>query len=222
MSDSIKPFCLTVLNGNSSNCGLKESWYDKLSPILRSEIPRLSVNPSGVFYHCHNLTPLYDERGSPLHKLALFGKNDPLHAQLVKEIYMLRPKININARDNVGNTALHLASYAGNYYVLLELLKMGAKIDTRDIAGNTPIFECCARDLPVDEDGNYFRFPKRHLVEKRNNILKLLRQPPRTYVKKAEKNLLSLVLNKLCEETNKEFALGDKKDIDEILNSIGY
>ena len=121
----------------------------------------------------------------------------------------------------MGNTALHLASYAGNYYVLLELLKMGAKIDTRDIAGNTPIFECCARDLPVDEDGNYFRFPKRHLMEKRNNILELLRQPPRTYVKKAEKNLLSLVLNKLCEETNKEFALGDKKDIDEILNSIG-
>jgi len=224
MSDSIKPFCLTVLNGNSSNCGLKESWYDKLSPILRTEIPRLSVNPSGVFYHCHNLSPLCDEnsRGSPLHKLALFGKNDPLHAQLVKEIYMLRPEIKINSRDSAGNTALHLASYAGNNNVLLELLKMGAKIDTQDNRGATPIFECCARDLPVDEGGNYLCFPKRHLVEKRNNMLALMRNPPRTYAKRAEKNLLSLVLNKLCEEPNKQFSLGDKKDIDELLNSIGY
>ena len=106
--------------------------------------------------------------------------------------------------------------------MLLELLKMGAKIDTQDNTGTTPIFECCARDLPVDEDGNYLWFPKRHLVKKRNNMLELLRRPPRTYVKIAEKNLLSFVLNKLCEDENKEFALGDKKDIDELLNSIGY
>lgn len=216
------PRC-NVLDSRESIITAK-SWYYKLSPILRCEIPRLSVNSNGVFYHCHNLSPLCNEnsRGSPLHKLALFGKNDPLHAQLVKEIYMLRPEIKINSRDRVGNTALHLASYAGNYYVLLELLKMGAKIDTQDNTGTTPIFECCARDLPIDGDSNYLCFPKRHLVQKREIMLNLLRRPPRTYAKRAEKNLLYLVLNKLCEEPEKQFALGDQKDIDELLKSIGY
>ena len=234
MSDPIKPFCpepkvrllrqLTVLNGDSKNCGLKESWYFQLSRRLRKNISKLNVYPNGVFYHCHNLSFLCDEnsRGSPLHKLALFGLNDSLHADLMREIYLLRPKIQINAQDRAGNTALQLASYAGNEYVLIELLKMGAKVDTQDNTGITPILECCARDLPIDEDGHYVWRPKRHLVEKRGRMLDLLRNPPRTYLKRAEKNLLSLLLNKLCEEPNKKIALGDKKDIDEMLNDIGY
>ena len=45
----------------------------------------------------------------------------------------------LNARDNVGDTALHLAASAGHEDVVEALISCQAEVDTRNLAGRTPL-----------------------------------------------------------------------------------
>lgn len=57
---------------------------------------------------------------------------------MVKEL--LERKANVNAATKKGNTALHIASLAGQQDVVELLVKFGADVDCRSQNGFTPLY----------------------------------------------------------------------------------
>ena len=57
--------------------------------------------------------------------------------------YIENPKININFKDNEGNTALQYACLLGNLELVDALVKRGADINSRGRVNNTPLHNTC-------------------------------------------------------------------------------
>lgn len=53
--------------------------------------------------------------------------------------YLIKRKANVNARDNIGFTALHAAVQVGNVEIIKLLLENGADVNARNAYGNNPI-----------------------------------------------------------------------------------
>ena len=70
---------------------------------------------------------------SPLSKAALQGNLDELKTLLAKE------EANINAKDALGRTPLHMAAFYGQLQATELLISSGAKINARDNVGMTPL-----------------------------------------------------------------------------------
>ncbi|CAE8583746.1 unnamed protein product, partial [Polarella glacialis] len=56
----------------------------------------------------------------------------------IVQAFRLTPKVNIDAMDDHGNTALHYAAYHGHLSVVMELLKGNPNKDIQNIYGHTP------------------------------------------------------------------------------------
>ena len=64
-------------------------------------------------------------------------------AAVVREL--LARGADVNARNNSGNTALHVASYSGRAEVMRELLKRHVvDVNAQDDSGNTPLILACS------------------------------------------------------------------------------
>jgi ankyrin repeat protein len=70
------------------------------------------------------------------HRLHIFAHNGSYSDVLE---FLNEGKIDIEAQDPKGKTALHLAAEEGHYQIVELLLQRGAKIDTKDHAGYTPL-----------------------------------------------------------------------------------
>jgi hypothetical protein len=49
----------------------------------------------------------------------------------------------LNARDHVGDTAMHMAAAAGHADIVSVLIEMGAEMEARNLAGRTPLHAAC-------------------------------------------------------------------------------
>ncbi|WP_410542503.1 ankyrin repeat domain-containing protein [Wolbachia endosymbiont of Tetranychus urticae] len=59
--------------------------------------------------------------------------------------HLVDNKVNLNAIDDHGNTLLHSAAQKNDVEILKVLIKGGADVNIRNIAGDTPLFETCSR-----------------------------------------------------------------------------
>lgn len=58
---------------------------------------------------------------------------------VVSELLKSKPKARIEAKNQDGQTAVHLASMNGKDEILRKLISHGANMNTRDTAGYTPL-----------------------------------------------------------------------------------
>lgn len=70
---------------------------------------------------------------TPLHQAALHG-----FTEIIKEL-LLNKKANVNAKDAMGNTPLHLAALEGKQDVIKLLLDNGAEVNEQNDLGNTSL-----------------------------------------------------------------------------------
>lgn len=83
-----------------------------------------------------NATAMYAIRPTYLHTLAGMG----IITEMINVINLPKvPKVNINAQDNNGDTALHWAIDNNNHNVISVLLKNGANPDIKNKNGVTPL-----------------------------------------------------------------------------------
>ena len=141
-----------------------------------------------------------------LHYIVCSAPDIKVSAESIKNLVAIE-SVDIEARNYVGSTPLHWASISGKVNLLRELILCGAIIDTEDNYGHTPILDCCDHAIYFGHEINL----------KKEKILSLLKNPPRTYKQELidKRNLLAMILNKLI-------PLGTKRDINQLLISIGY
>jgi ankyrin repeat protein len=63
--------------------------------------------------------------------------------QIIRTMIKKMAKADIDARDENGQTALHIAAAYFHYKVIEELLAKGAEVDPIDDLGNTPLYSAC-------------------------------------------------------------------------------
>ena len=85
---------------------------------------------------------------SLLHKLAIITDPKPLRLLISKFI-------EVNQRNDIGETPLHLACLHGNKQSAKILLSNFAEINARDLSGNTPMMHLASRKIP---DVDFIRF----------------------------------------------------------------
>ncbi|CAD7701665.1 unnamed protein product [Ostreobium quekettii] len=89
-----------------------------------------------------NSSPKDDPRITLVHALAIgTSPSAEVDVELLKEV--LVKGADINAADEHGNTALHLAAIVGKEASVLELVRSGAKLDERNQDGRTPLNCVC-------------------------------------------------------------------------------
>ena len=72
--------------------------------------------------------------------LGVFAKDYGTEADLLEGVKtVLAQKVNVNAANNNGLTALHYAAQGGLTSVVAELAKAGATLDAKDKQGRTPV-----------------------------------------------------------------------------------
>ena len=76
-------------------------------------------------------------KGSGLHVAAMYNQLDSAR-------FFLDKKVNINTKDNIGHTPLHLVSFK-NYEMMKLLLKNGADPNIKDNRGDTPLYNAISR-----------------------------------------------------------------------------
>ena len=81
---------------------------------------------TGAFYDQY-------ERRYLIHS-AINGNNDFLE-------FLIKARVNIEAKDRAGNTALHGASFNGHLEIVKLLVKAGANIHATDNYGHTPLYD---------------------------------------------------------------------------------
>ena len=59
--------------------------------------------------------------------------------------------VNVDARDNRGNTPLHISSYMGKIHQVRALMQSGARVDVKNDDDETPTSQCCKSFLACDE-----------------------------------------------------------------------
>lgn len=101
---------------------------------------------NGCYRCCRALAPFYEgdsiltkRQESPLMIAARKG-----HCKTIKEIPV--EKINLNHKDNDGNTALHIAAKKGFDKFLVYLLDLGAAPDTLNSSGWTPLMSAVVKE----------------------------------------------------------------------------
>ena len=118
--------------------------------------------------------------------------------------------LNVDIKNYYEQTPLFFASRKGHYPQMYELIKFGANINIKDENDNTPMSELCKRSYYYDRLEGVDWFNKNKI-----KCLNLLIKPPKTYAKINQRELLAMILNK-------RIPLGTKKDIKQMLISIGY
>jgi len=61
------------------------------------------------------------------------------NAELICEL--LNRDVDVNVKNNYGNTALHWSAYHGNVHILRTLLRHGARVNEKNSVGNTPLHD---------------------------------------------------------------------------------
>jgi ankyrin repeat protein len=82
---------------------------------------------------------------TPLDLLIIEHNRNDLFEHLVK-----KHKININERDNLGNTLLHRLAKKGNEKLIELLLDLGADINLQNVKGDTPLHLFFKNKLPLN------------------------------------------------------------------------
>ena len=70
------------------------------------------------------------------------------HVAIVSEILKAQLQV-INISNDTGESALHLAVYAGNMNIAEQLLDHGAIVDAKNDYGETPLFYAARRNMPA-------------------------------------------------------------------------
>lgn len=111
--------------------------------IMMSEVGDLA----GLILMIQNGVSLLSCKGlsgyTPLHHACNRG-----HVAVVSEILKAQLSM-INSSNDTGETALHLAVYAGNMNIVEQLLDHGANVDARNEYGETPLFYAARRNMPA-------------------------------------------------------------------------
>src|SRR6202035_3498258 len=66
---------------------------------------------------------------------------------------LLESKVDVNARQDDGTTALHWAAYHDDVPLIRQLLKAGAKVNVANDYGSTPLAEAAERADPRGRGG---------------------------------------------------------------------
>eukprot|EP00941_MAST-03F_sp_MAST-3F-sp1_P004831 g4831.t1 len=89
-----------------------------------------------------------EKNATPLHLATKYDKPEVMKVLLKVPKPPARSSLELNAVDSEGNSALHYALISGHPLPIKLLLKAGLKLDTRNIAGRTPIMEACRWGRP--------------------------------------------------------------------------
>lgn len=84
---------------------------------------------------------------TPLDLLIIEHNHKDLFEHLIKKY---KSKININERDNLGNTLLHRLAKKGNEKLIELLLDQGADINLQNVKGDTPLHFFFKNELPLN------------------------------------------------------------------------
>lgn len=91
--------------------------------------------------HGANMNVKDYEGNSPFHWILRCGKDDENMIDLLQ--LFVKHGLDITSKDNEGDSYLHLSTRYGYLWTSRELIKFGAKIDSRNNKGNTVLLNCC-------------------------------------------------------------------------------
>ena len=112
--------------------------YVDVNKVTKEEIK----NPPLVLAALHLVDELFDGYGH-LREGKVLQNN-------TFQVLVQQPKINVNAANLAGITALHIACSRGNGYMVKELLKVkGIQINKKDKRNNTPLHAACVCGNPI-------------------------------------------------------------------------
>lgn len=97
---------------------------------------------------------------TPLHQTAEKG-----HVKILRYILSLEPRVDVNVKDNEGNTLLHYAVFSGKAQTIECCLALGADVNARNKKGHT-IFSIAPTDSKLTE----YLFKKMRTLAKAGNV----------------------------------------------------
>jgi hypothetical protein len=161
------PVGLTTLNTRSDRSGCRAlhaaAKFESSSPTSASTISRDQARPVGGHHHPDG-TILHSGKRIPTELREPSGKFGSVNSQtgsgsslsgsteLVIQILLSTPGIEIDAQNSVGQTPLHFACARGYWAAVRLLLEAGASYSIKDKRGLTPGQVALKRGMPIPND----------------------------------------------------------------------